>query len=1506
VALSTHPGGSADKAGFVHEALWGIRALLFVLDGEAASITIETPGDDGAEFHLQRDDTREHWQAKRQVTGQDTWSLQRLKTDGVLAFFFEKFRQGERCVFASVSDAPELRMLSENAAINGSLERFKTHFLDQKRRAQFNDLRDHVGASSDDEAFSFLRSLTVHGGREITLEPMLGYMIGVAFQGTWQNTMAVLRDLYLKSSHETLTAIDIEKHLLRCGIVRRRVGTPNACDRVRDVTKAYVAGQRAKLIRGALIRRTVADDIVGKVQNSSASLDIFVTSAAGGGKSACLLQIVEGLQVSGVPVLAFRLDRIEPVRSPILLGEKLGLGESPALVLAEAYPKQPIVIVIDQLDFVSTTSGRHSDFFDTLAALRDEVVGLRSKHQIHLVLACRKFDFEHDHRLKQLTTKGQPPVALGEFTDQEVRAVLQSEGGDFAKLTAKQQSMLRLPQNLSLFVDARLARTENRFTTPKELCDAYWTEKRKAVAAQRTDFGQHWLPSIQHLASTMSDRQEMSVPVGVMDAFPPEFLQKMASEGVLTADGKRFGFGHETFFDYCFARTLPNGGRDFVSFLENDAQHLFRRGQLRQVLAFLRDDDSCAYLARVENLLRSDRIRPHLKLLVVELMAAHPQVSEQELEILMPWIVSEIESRRKGNPNADKLATRIWDRFFASRTLFDVVDRMGFINGWLQSGESWLQDTMMHYLRWQTEEHADRIAELLEPFVPQAEWRDRLRFMMEGRNLEKSRRFFNLFLRLLAAGTLDDARDRFASNGTFWMMLDPLAEQRPDWCAELAATWLDRRVTIAKGAESAEGRLSAFNDGFGVDDLFKSARGDPHRFLEHVLPAVLRAAGAFAYNIQNQEFPRDQLWPFRIQGEYISMLEAFPSACETAIQLLGQASPDVLRTFVDQLRAPRLYTANQLLLHAYLSNPAAYADEVIHLLADEPQRLSCGYSDSSYWTARQVIGNCSAHCSKEAFDKLEAVVLAFVSPFECTPDGARWAGNAAYNLISSMDDARMGDVARAQTAAWKATFKKPDGPPVGIRSYTVGSPIEEEAATQMTDDEWLRVISEYNTDERRHDFEHPERGGALELARMLQKFTEAQPERFATLAALQFPDDSHPLYFAHVLRGLKTAEIPFDKKLSVARRVFGIDQHDCFQSALSVLATINNAELPQDAIEYIIQTADNDDPTAELWDGDKPYFGGDILTAGINSVRGYVAEAIRDLVFTHGKYLPIFTATIQKLVNDPNLGVRSCVASTLQAVRYRDTPLAVGWCDVLFDADDRLLRTPYAQDLIHGGLRTDLERFAPVVKRMLGSAHDKVREAGGLLACLARLYHERADSLSEVALAGDEHCRLGACEVAKSNLLQADCRAWCESALVRLFVDASQEIRAKAAGCFWHLWHSPETPLTDFDALILDFLMSPAFVSEPTYLLHALEETKHKVPEATLDVCEVFISRCSEDARDMRTSLAGDEHIVGKLVFTSYAQLLSPALQARALGVIDQMSLEGLNSATTHLAEFER
>jgi hypothetical protein len=242
--MSTLPGGPADKAGLVHETLWGVYAMLKVLCGEADAICIEEPGVDGAEFFLQRGQTREHWQAKRQVLSQGNWSLQLLKSNGVLTFFCDQARSGNFCVFASISDAPELRLLAENASDAKDWAMFRDKFLAAKeRRKEFNDLRRHWDNIPEQEVFEYLKCIQVEGARERTLESQLSWVLQATFAGPPQTALSVLHRFYVTSVHQTLTADGILKHLEKCGIKPREFAVAAKLrDFLSGITDSYLIG----------------------------------------------------------------------------------------------------------------------------------------------------------------------------------------------------------------------------------------------------------------------------------------------------------------------------------------------------------------------------------------------------------------------------------------------------------------------------------------------------------------------------------------------------------------------------------------------------------------------------------------------------------------------------------------------------------------------------------------------------------------------------------------------------------------------------------------------------------------------------------------------------------------------------------------------------------------------------------------------------------------------------------------------------------------------------------------------------------------------------------------------------------------------------------------------------------------------------------------------------------------------------------------------------------------
>jgi hypothetical protein len=1488
MVFSTLPGGSADKAGNLYEALWGVLAMLEVLEGKASSIRIEAPGEDGAEFYLQKGDRREYWQSKRQLTGQDTWTISKLKSEGVLSYFKEKYLEGHTYVFASTSDAPSLGQLVGNAQNASTYEEFLEHFVNQKREKEIHELEKALCCDGE-SVFGFLNQLKLQRTSEDTLKSMLTYVLGYRYDGNASGTLSLLRDLYMESIHKTLTADIIENYLAERSVTRQKDLSVTSRDLISALTDSYLAEQQAKLIGATSIPRKLSQETVEKLVKQSTPQDVLITSTAGGGKSACLYQIVNGLKRAGIPVLAFRLDRIAPVTSTIALGKSLGLPHSPVVTLSEAYKDQPVVVVIDQVDCVSTASGRSVDFFDSLAALRQEILGLRGRSCIHFVLACRKFDFEHDYRLKQLLPKDNSPYELKLLSENEVQTVLGAEGMDIVNFSQRQRDILKLPQNLSLFLQSGLRNNAAAFATPKDLFDAYWDTKRRAVSAGKSEYDQLWISVISHLANRMSESQQLSVPLRDLDNFPPQFIDRLTSEAVLTREQNRYGFSHESFFDYCFARTLTASADEYVAFLEGDSQKLFRRAQLRQVLAYFRDEEFNSYLGCVKQLLRSDRVRPHLKLSAVELVCSNFEPRAEELSLLMPWIETELAHIKTGTPNPDKLASRIWSRFFISRRMFPIADEMGYVEQWLNSGEDWLENTMTNYLRWQSHQHAGRVAELLEPFVDRSEaWNNRLCVLMQWGDQDKDRRYFELFLRLLDLGILDHVRDGVASNGTFWSMLHGFAEKQPAWCAELAAHWLDRQVVIVQSDENK--KKSAWNyiqDHFGAEYVIKTGERAPEEYLEYVLPSVLRAAQAFAYECEEGKLAYDSIWQLSIYA-HDDIPDAFLIGCEKALAALAISNPEKLGEHIEILRQLRLRTANRLLLHAYQSAPIGYADEAIEKLAREPERLKCGFGDSPFWIARQLIEATAPHASDEALQSLEVTLMSYATSYENSKEGFKSRGYSAYTLISAIPEERLSIKGKGRLREWKDKFGTPKKEPEGIRHYTVVSPIKKESAEHMTDDQWLNAIEKYNTEDRHYDWSHPEKGGGWQLSAMLEGFVKEEPWRFAQLC-LRFPEGTLSNYYSAVLRGLKDAEIDVSMKMEIIHKIKDTEHYGTLVAALDMLGSVRGIQLPIEGLKFISDMADYNEPESNDTEGQEsdPR---EAIEYDRDTVPARVAEVIRNLVFEDAAYVELLEPTIVKLTNYSNLSVRAMAASTLYALASVDEKKAITLFLQLIAVDIRLLATNYAGKFMRWALHKHFSEIQPTIQRMLSSDYEKVREEGGILAGLACLYHEEETELSERAFA----------------ILYPEHREWCIEKLSILFADADGNVRKHAADCFRQLWNSPETPLGDYEVLIEAFRTSRAFEDDPTTLFYALESTRQKVPEVALKVCEEFVRRCVELDEEATSSMRTDEHTVGKIVFTIYTQLQDINLQNRVLNLIDTMCLEGLHSAEKHLSDIER
>ena len=1529
----TLSSGPADPAGTRYEHWWALSECVRLLHGATETLRIETLGDGRAELVVTAGAHRElHHVRAGHPSG--AWTLAALDTgaDRLLQSAGDRpVESDDRFVFASGSEAPELSALCAAAREAESAETFERGLLAaRKSRAELARLR-RCWICDAPATFERLQRIDVRTAGERDLERRVQWGVQALFTAPAARVVPEVLAILTGSVQRTLTRRQLVERLARCGCRPRRLYDPDqAGGAVAAATDRYLDGARRRLIRGTVLPRQAAAALTARLEGPAG--ESVLTGRAGSGKTACVIEVVDTLRTQGVPVLAFRIDHLVSATTTQDLGRRLDLEESPVLVLAEAARAagRRGVLIVDQLDAAGHLTGPDCDPCALVERLVGEARGVRGRATIHAVVVCRAFDWRNDPRLRRLAPAAETRIEVRALTGGEVGQVLQDAGFDPASFRPRQLEILRLPQHLSLFLEGGAdASSAPAFATATALFDRYWSVKRRTVAERAAPLPDQWMAAVKALCDAMHSTRQPTAPRERLDEVSPAYLEHLAAEGVITADGRRCAFGHETLFDYCAARVSFNRRESLVQLLTGSAQHLSRRSRVRQTLTYLRDADPGIYVRELRELLADSTIRPHVKDLAFAVLADVPDPTEQEWKLWKRWLDPALKSVEAGAPNPDRLSALAWRRFVESPTWFEFADRRGVVEGWLAADNDRLAAAAVSYLQRHSRHAPDLVAALLEPYADLGgEWTVRLRQFMERTGRHASRRLFDLFLRLIDNGTLDEARARDTAGGTFWSMLADLGEHRPGWIPEVLAHRLGRRLAVLRAAgEDAAGHEQPGYDNDAARLFQRAAEQAPRAFVEHVLAPVLDLSDA---TLTGDRPPKhDAVWPIVAGTDYPEVDHACLAGLSAALAALARDAGVDLREAIAGLRRRDTHVANHLLLSLYRGGAERCADEAAALLCDEPWRLQCGFSDNPQWHAAETIRTVAPHCAPESRERFERLLLGYVAPDERGLRGYRRAGRARFTLLSAIPPDLRSARADAEIRELGNRFGQPEGRPRAIAVDSVESPLDGGTVDALTDEQWLSAIAGHRSKAAVPASPDELRESVWELARRLEARAAEDPDRFARLA-LKLPAAAHPVYVDRTLVALKTAAVESGLKLQVCHKAFVESRGPCGRSVAAVLGGIVDP-LPADAVRMLHWLAtEHEDPATTAWQAED---------LGIDTARGSAADAVRRLIVHDTAYVQRFRVTLDRLIRDPSASVRACAAETLRAVAARDPRLGTQLFQAMNLSEDRLLAAPEVYRFIRDGLRDRFAEMRPFVQRMLLASEPEVCEAGARLASLAALEHagyaqhagaaqsagatdhpasaaqpavaamsarpedrSAADLAAEAGRGGPAH-RLGVAQVAAVNLATPEYRAWSAATLTALFADDDARVRRQAASCFRRLEDAPLEPHGD---LIEAFCASEAFGDDPASILNALEASRERLPGAAGTVCEKFLDRFTEEARDVRSPRHADAHTVATLAFRTCRQHQDDERAPRALDLIDRLCLEAIGGARDALERFER
>lgn len=1481
------PGGAADKVGNRYERRWSVYSLLDVLTGRAASIRIEVPGPTGHGFEFRvtdRDGAR--WvQVKH---GGPKWTLQQFSRDGILDDFLTKLQDGDRCTFVATGHASDLDALSRRAREAESWSEYDTVFLaSAEHRKNFKYLEKQWQVNGEN-LYNALQRVHVHTIDEESLRRWVQDRIEALFDGDSKTIADVLAQLADESLHQELTAIDIRARLESRHLPPLDLSNyADSAGLLEEQSDSYLAQDERTQILGRALPRAEASQII---QQLDAGCHVLVSGAAGQGKTAILAQVVREARNKGWPTLTIRADRLPAGETPSALGQAMGLPTSPPDLLAALAGPDTALLVIDQLDALSIASGRHTARFDVIA---DVVARAKSHPGLRIVLACRQFDLDNDAQLRTLSASDRTAiVTVEDLPEATVAAVLAEVGVVFAALPPGLRGLLRTPLHLSIYAQLAEAQQPDLDTVANltELYDRYWNHKRHACRERRQG-SDEWIQVVDRLCDIGSQRQELSTPSVLLDEFDQQ-AGAMASEAVLIRDNGKTGFFHETFFDYCFARRFLNRGRTLEQLLTSAEQELFRRSQVRQLLAYQRDHDRTRYLSDLQWLLTDRRVRMHLVAVVLGVLQSLTDPTVEEWAILETVATDPIHRGYE----------RAWVLLRTNAAWFPHADQTGFWQRSLDTPKA--IDHAVWAMTGNVTAHSHRIVELLRPYLGNsAGWNTRLGALLDLGDLTHARAAVDLLIDLIP-----HLPDR-----SFAHALHRLKQAQPAWVIEIAAALLAFAVQTADPAvgynpfgppPSTFGRNE-----LGLHALDEAGHAAPRAYVDHILPVLLDTMQRYQRTGTCSSAVSDSVWGSHMWGLDADPADVLERRMATALQALAVEDITTATDVFTRLAASPFETAHFLLAQGYAAAPDTFADTAVDWLVATPDALELGYSTSSSWVSRELIAAASQHCSDERYGALVERLMYYTTAWERRPDMLGRRGYTELCLLNGLASARRPDVVRRRIGELQRKFGIDDcpAPTPSIVSGIIGSPIPSAAAVHMTDAQWLSAIDRYRTDDERSRHRDGEfTGGAYQLAGTLEEQTKTDPDRFARLA-LQLPTGANPGYLAAILRGLAGSPLEVDALLELSHIVRDHPDRNLNLWLLRLLESNARQPLPEEVLTLVCLAAmSNDDPIVDRGDNECAAEGPSIDDVGLASLRGTAARTLAELLRHDPTRRVVLEPAFESLANDRVPAVRVEATRAFAALWPLDQELALLlFNQTLVNATGPMFASNGVWIFLLTAFADAFDQLMPTLERMLDSEDDAATVAAIRLMTLASYQRPELDARIDAFLAGKPSARAAAVEVFATYLGASNRRDRSQAVISSAFDDENTEVRNQAARAFYSL-QDVSGSLRDFEDLFTRFAASRGLGDSGHAALRVLNAAAAELPKTALTVCEAIVAHDGTQLSDIRTSAAGDAFEITTTVLRVYAQYADPDLHRRCLDLIDDMVTFAAGGIDDELSSFER
>ncbi|WP_339535465.1 ATP-binding protein [Pseudomonas hunanensis] len=385
-----------------------------------------------------------------------------------------------------------------------------------------------------------------------------------------------------------------------------------------------------KLHGGGWLNRPELDQLIAALEVKRYSSTVLL-APAGSGKSSFLATLGKILQTTHkLPVLAIKSDLLDrEIVTESDLQKHLALSELPSKMLIKLSQQGPVALLIDQLDaiaaYVDLQTGR-------LNAILNLIRKVGKIDNIHIVLASREFEYEHDVRLKTIDTES---LRLTSIAWQQVEETLKARGIAVAGWPDDARKVLSNPQALNIYLSLNPESGSEPFTTYQSMLDALWNKR-----VNRDEHGNFHSHVAYKIANLMAEEESLWLAESRFDDEAKSIKSLLASGILARSPQGSIGFAHQTIFEYALARHFAKDKSRLASYVLERQDSLFLRPKLWATLNYLRPREENSYNAVFQELWRATKLRKHLRFLLIDFMGQQQSPSNEEI-LLMAQALSD-------------------------------------------------------------------------------------------------------------------------------------------------------------------------------------------------------------------------------------------------------------------------------------------------------------------------------------------------------------------------------------------------------------------------------------------------------------------------------------------------------------------------------------------------------------------------------------------------------------------------------------------------------------------------------------------------------------------------------------------------------------------------------------------------------------------------------------------------------------------------------------------------